>query len=178
MSSTTNTKANSSKAVYSSVSLKSGSKKKKKKTITSVLRNYHIQIPNTVAETSVSISIGNTTGRYVRTHVYTSITHVNQKHNMAWTPKCGSQHPDASKLCDESLSISVSVQYQTDHPDRKGGLKSHRGRWHGLHEQHDQTAIGKKWWHHPNGCHFLVEIPGNSDNLQPGTQRAGGAKLK
>lgn len=25
---------------------------------------------------------------------------------------------------------------------------------------------------------FLVEIPGNSDNLQPGTQRAGGAKLK
>jgi len=38
-----------------------------------------------------------------------------------------SQHPDASKLCDKIMIISVSIQYQTDNPDRKGGFKSHTG---------------------------------------------------
>ncbi len=38
-----------------------------------------------------------------------------------------SQDPDASKLYDEPLSISVSIQYQTKNPDRKGGFKSHTG---------------------------------------------------
>lgn len=36
-----------------------------------------------------------------------------------------SQHPDALILYDETNAISVSTQYQTDNPDRKGRVKSH-----------------------------------------------------
>lgn len=67
MSSTTKQTANSSKAVNSSLSLKGS---KKKIMTASVPSSYHIQITDSVAEISVSISISSTTGGYVRTYAY------------------------------------------------------------------------------------------------------------